>query len=140
MPDNVARSIVGAHGEGNKQHADFVAHRLHSTTVAFHAPIKMNIIHLPGKRHKTRNKSKHVDSTTEDMPLQSQLYFYMTMHVRERNRDRLFEVENADYPPSLSKHGVLRSDQKSDLPSCLEVECPSDFDEADAKLIDGALF
>ena len=60
------------------------------------------------------------------------------MHVRERNSDRLFEVENADCPPSLSKHGVLRSAQKSDLLSCLEVECPSDFDEADAKLIDGA--
>ena len=41
MPDNVARSIMGAHGEGNKQHADFVAHRLmrassHSVTM----PIK----------------------------------------------------------------------------------------------------
>ena len=62
----------------------------------------------------------------------------MTMHARERNNERLFEVENADCPPSLSKHGVLRSDQKSDLLSCLEVECPSDYDEADAKLIDGA--
>ena len=41
MPDNVASSIMGAHGEGNKQHADFVAHRLQSTAVAFHAPIKM---------------------------------------------------------------------------------------------------
>ena len=60
------------------------------------------------------------------------------MHVREMNSNRLFEVENADCPPSLSKHGVLRSNQKSDLLSCLEVECPSDFDEADAKLIDGA--
>ena len=60
------------------------------------------------------------------------------MHVRERNSDRLFEVENADCPQSLSKHGVLRSDQKSDLLSCMEVECPSEFDEADAKLIDGA--
>ena len=39
---------------------------------------------------------------------------------------------------SLYKHGVLRSDTKSDLLSCLEVACPSDFDEADAKLIDGA--
>ena len=57
------------------------------------------------------------------------------MHVRERNSDRLFEVENADCPPSLSEHGVLRSDQKSDLLSCLEA---SDFDEDDAKLIDGA--
>ena len=28
MPDNVASSIMGAHGEGNKQHADFVDHRL----------------------------------------------------------------------------------------------------------------
>ena len=60
------------------------------------------------------------------------------MCVRERNSDRLFEVENADCPPSLSKRGMLRSDQKSDLLSCLEVECPSDIEEADAKLIDGA--
>ena len=60
------------------------------------------------------------------------------MCVRERNSDRLFEVENAHCPPSISKHGILRSDQKSDLLSCLEVECPSDFEEADAKLIDGA--
>ena len=58
------------------------------------------------------------------------------MHVRERNNDRLFEVENADCPPSLSKYGVLRSGQKSELLSCVEVDCPSDFDEADAQLID----
>ena len=61
----------------------------------------------------------------------------MPMHVKEMNSERLFEVENADCPPSLSKHSVLRSDQKSDLLSFLEVECPSDFDEADTKLIDG---
>ena len=131
MPNNVARSIKGAHGEGKKQHADFVAHRLQSTTVAFHAPIKMNKIHLPGNRHKNRNKSKHVDSTKENIHLLGQVC--MTLHVREGNSDRLFEVENA-----LSKHGVLRSGQKSDLLSCLEVDYPSKFDEADAKLIDDA--
>ena len=113
-----------------------VAHRLQSTAVAFHAPIKMNKIHLPGNRHKYRNKSKHVNCTKEDKHLLKQLY--MTMPVRERNNDRLFEVENADCPPSLSKHGVLRSGQKSWLLSCVEVDCPSDFDEADAKLIDRA--
>ena len=75
-----------------------------------------------------------MNSTKEDKHLLRQLY--ITMHVRERNSDRLFEVENADCPPSLSKHGGLKSDQKSDVISCLEVECPSDFDEADAKLID----
>ena len=107
IPDNVARSIMGAYGEGKKQHADFVEHRLESTAVAFHAPIKMNKIHLPGNRHKNRNKSKHVDSTKEDMHLLGQRY--MTMHVSEGNSDRLFEVEKADCPPSLSKHGVLRS-------------------------------
>ena len=136
MPDNVARSIMGAHGEGKKQHADFGEHRLESTAVAFHAPINMNKIHLPGKRHKNRNKSKHVDSTKEDIHLLGQLY--LTIHAREGNSDRLFEVENADCPPSLSKHGVIRSGQKSDWLSCLEVDCPSDFDEADAKPIDGA--
>ena len=136
MPDNVARSIMGAHGEGKKQHADFVEHRLQSAAVAFHAPIKMNKINLPGNRHKNRNKSKHVDSTKEDMHLLGQLY--ITMHVREGNGDRLFEVEIADCPPSLSKHCVLGSGQKSDLLSCLEIGCPSDFDEADAQLMYGA--
>ena len=136
MPDNVARSIMGVLGEGNKHNADCVTHRLQSTAVAFHAPIKMNKIRFPGNRHRYRNKSKHVNSTKEDNHLLRQLY--MTMHVRERNSDRLFEVENADCPLSLSKYGVLRSDQQSDLLSCLEVECPSDVDEADAKLIDGA--
>ena len=113
-----------------------VAHRLQYTAVAFHAPIKMNKIHLPGNRYKYRNKSKHVNSTKEGKHLLKQLY--MTMNVRERNIDRLFEVENADCPPSLSKHGVLRSVQKSELLSYLEVDCPSDFDEPDAKLIDRA--
>ena len=60
------------------------------------------------------------------------------MHVREGSSDRLFEVENFDYPPSLSKHGVIRSDLNLDLLPCWEVACPSDSDEADAKLIDGA--
>ena len=136
MPNNVARSIMGALGKGKKQHVDFVAHRLQSTAVAFHAPIKINKIHLPGNRHKNRNKSKHVDSTKEDMHLLGQLC--MTLHFREGNSDRLFEVENAECPPSLSKHGVLRSGQKSDLLSCLEEYYPSDCDEADAKLTDGA--
>ena len=101
MPDNVARSIMDEHGEGNKQHADFVAHHLPSTAVTFHAPIKMNKIHLPGNRHNYRNTSKHVNSTKEDKQLLRQLY--MTMHVRGRNSDRLFEVENAGCPPSLFK-------------------------------------
>ena len=113
-----------------------VAHRLPFTAVAFHAPIKMNKIHLHGNRHKYRNKSKQVNSTKEGKHLLGQLY--MTMHVRERNSDRLFEVEIADCPPSLYKHGVLRSGQKSELLSCVEVDCPSDFDEPDAKLIDRA--
>ncbi len=86
----------------------------------------MTKIHLPGNRHKNRNKSKHVDSTKEDMLLLGQLV------------TRLLEVGNANCPPSLSKHGVLRSGQKSDLLFCLEVDYPSDFDEGDANLIDGA--
>ena len=52
--------------------------------------------------------------------------------------NNFFEVENADAPPSLSKHGVLRTGQKSDLVQCLEVDFPSDFAGADIELIDGA--
>ena len=61
---------------------------------------------------------------------------YTIVHVREGNSDRLFDVENSDYPPSLSKHGVIRSDQNSDLLPCLEVDCPSDSNEADANIFD----
>ena len=53
MPDNVARRIMGAHGQGKKQHADFASHRLQSSAVAFHAPIKMNKIYLPAIDTKT---------------------------------------------------------------------------------------
>ena len=63
---------------------------------------------------------------------------YISLQVREGNTDSLFEVENTDVPPSLSKHGNLRSGQKSDLVSCLETDSTSDFDEPDVKLIDGA--
>ena len=95
----------------------------------------MDDIHLLGQQYMATH-DKHVDSTMEDIHLLGQLY--MTTHVREGNSDRLFEVENADCPQSLSKHGVRRSCQKPDLLSCLEVDCPSDFDEAGGKLIYGA--
>ena len=49
MTDNVARIIMSAHGEGQKQRADFVAHRVLSTAVAFHTLSNMNKFHLPGK-------------------------------------------------------------------------------------------
>ena len=111
MPDYVAPSILGAHGEGKKQHADFVENHLLSATVAFHAPIKINKINLIGNRYKNHNKSKHVDSIRERHALTR-----ATIHdndVREGNSDRLFEVNNTDCPPSLSKHGVLRSCQNA---------------------------
>ena len=62
----------------------------------------------------------------------------MSVYVREGTSYHMFEVDNSDCPPSLSKNGVLRNGQKSDLLPCWEVDCPSDFDEADAKLVDGA--
>ena len=64
--------------------------------------------------------------------------FYISLQVSEGNAYSLFEVENTDVPPSLSKHGNLRSGQKLDLVSCLETDSTSKFDEADVKLIDGA--
>ena len=136
MTDNVVRIIMSAHGEAQKQRANFVAHRMHSAAVAFHALSKMNKFDLPGNRHKKSNKSKYMNTTKKDMHLLGQLY--MIVYVRERTSYRPFEVENSDCPPSLSKHGVLRSGQKSDLLPCRGVDCPSDFDEADTKLIDGA--
>ena len=58
MPDNVARRIMGAHGQGKKQHADFTSHRQQSIAVAFHAPIKINKIYLPAIDTKTATIAK----------------------------------------------------------------------------------
>ena len=69
MTDNVALIIMSAYGEGQKQRADFVGHRMHSTAVAFHALIKMNKIHLPSNRHNNCDKSKYVNGTKKDMHL-----------------------------------------------------------------------
>ena len=135
LSEEVARSIMCAHEEGKKQHSAFVKERLESQAVAFHEPIKMNKILLPSNRHK-KQRSKYVDNTKDDLHLLGQLY--ISLQVREGNADRLFEVENTDVPPSLSKHGNLRSGQKSDLVPCLEADSPSDFNETDVKLIDGA--
>ena len=60
---------------------------------------------------------------------------YILLQVREGNADSLFEVENTDAPPSLSKHGYLRSGQKSDLVLCLETDSTS---EVNVQLIGGA--
>ena len=57
---------------------------------------------VSGNRHKNRNKSKHVDSTKEDMRLLGQLY--KTMHVMEGNSDRLSEVENAGCPRNWNRY------------------------------------
>ena len=138
MTDNVARIIMSAHEEGQKQRADFAAHRMLSTAVAFHMSSKMNKFHLPGNRHNKRTKSKYVNSTKKDMHLLGQLYIIGLVYVRQRTTYRLFEVENSDCPPSLPKHGILSNSHKSDLLPCWEVECPSDVDEADTKLIDCA--
>ena len=73
-------------------------------------------------------QEQYFDSTKDCMHLLEQ--FYISLQVREANADNLFEVENTDVPPSLSKHGNLRSGQ-TDLVSCLETYSTSDFDEAD---------
>ena len=135
LSEDISRSIMCAHEEGKKQHSAFVKECLESQAVAFHEPIKMNKILLPSNRHK-KQRSKYVDSTKDDMHLPGQQY--ISLQVREGNDVCLFEVENTDVPPSLSKHGNLRSGQKSDLVPCLVADSPSDFNEAFVKLIDGA--
>ncbi len=137
MPQEVAQSIMCAHEEGKKQHSTFVHERLETQVVSLHEPIKMNKISFPSNRHKKSRSSKRVVSTTkDDLRLLGQLY--VSLQVREGDIDSLFAVENLDAPPSLSKNGKLRNGQKSHLVSCLQTASPSDFGEADVKLIDGA--
>ena len=121
MLDNVAHSIMSAPGDGQKQRADFVTHCLHSTTCSRIPPANLDEQYRrPRQSTQKHNKIKHVNNIKEDMHYIGQLY--MIMHVREGNSDRLFEGENADFPPSLSKHGAQRSGKNSDLLPCLELD------------------
>ena len=64
---------------------------------------------------------------------------YISLQVTKSHAYSLFEIENFDAPPFLSKNSILlRSGQKSDLMSCLQTDSLSDSGEADVKLIDGA--
>ena len=54
----------------------------------------------------------------DQLQLFSQLYVATT--VRDGDMDEFFRHETLSHPPSLSKHGKMRSGEKSDLISCLK--------------------
>ena len=62
------------------------------------------------------------------------------MKTLDEVADWAFILDHCNYAHWLPVHvhDMLKSGKKSDLVSCLETDSPSDFDEADVKLIDGA--
>ena len=118
LSGEIAQSITCAQ-EGKNQLPAFVKERLERQVVPFHDPIKMNKIPLPSNRHR-KHKKKCVNKTKDDLKLMGKLC--ITLQVREGNMNTFFQVEKADAPPSLSKHDVLQTGQKSDLVSCLDIK------------------
>ena len=69
---------------------------------------------------------------------------YVATQVRDGDMEEFFTHETLDHPPSLSKHGTIRSGDKSDLIQCLkslanEQDMPLDMPDVDGLVIEGAV-
>ena len=64
----------------------------------------------------------------------------IALQIMEGNCDTLFDLVNCETPPSISKHGNLRSDTKADLLRCIKNDSTAEFaGSMDAIFIDGAM-
>ena len=95
--------------------------------------------------HKSQTRGKQ-NAQGREMKDQLQLFsqLYVATQVRDGDMDEFFKHETLSHPPSLSKHGVIRPGDKSELIPCLkelaeEWEVPSDLPGVDGLVIEGAV-
>jgi len=97
---------------------------------------KLDLFSSAPKKTKSADKLQ-IDSLKSDCTLFARLY--ISCQARDGDMSEFFKHENQACPPSLSKNGMMRGGNKSDLVSCLvpkkNSEVPNDID---GKVFDGA--
>ena len=79
---------------------------------AFNKPIKSNKVRIFDKAH-SKTKQPAIKEMKDQLQLFSQLY--VATQVRDGDLDEFFKHETLSHPPSLSKNGLMRSGNKSEL-------------------------
>ena len=140
LPESVGESLFHAEASGREQYNTFVQERLEKREMPIDATISSNNILRPGNLPRDKKKDKETN-LKGDIHLLGKLY--IALQTREGNADKLFEHENTQVPPSLSRNGRLRDGSKAPLVTCLEddysVSSTDRIEEnVDAVMIDGA--
>ena len=109
---------------GIDQYEAYVEERLVKQTKAIADPIKRNNLHLFSRPPVQRKSSKQLQlsSLKNDCSLFSRLY--IASQTRNGDLDDFFCHENQVCPPVLSKNGIIRDGDKSELLHCLEELVP----------------
>ena len=138
--DDVVATIRSIEVESENLMKSFITDRLVSKAKELTDVINLNKFPLFGSLKRSPSQDKKViASLKQNCSLFSRLY--ISCQARDGNLDEFFSHENQPYPPSISKHGELRSCNKSELLKSLETvhTTPlSNTPNVDALLIDGA--
>ena len=118
--DTVVRTIRNIETIGEKVHSEYVEHRqVKSTTAISHPLSKQHIPFISKRGTKFRSRSQlEVADLKVNRDLMSRVY--VSCQSRAMNLDDLFMHENLPYRQSLSDHGNLRANTKTDLVACLD--------------------
>lgn len=109
---------------GLDQYEAYVEERLVKQTKTIADPIKRNNLHLFSRPpvHRKSSKQLQLSSLKNDCSLFSRLY--IASQTRNGDLDDFFSHENQVRPPVLSKMGIVRDGNKSELLHCLEELVP----------------
>ena len=88
-------------------------------------------------RASKRKQPAEMKDMKEQLQLFSQLY--IATQVRDADMDDFFKHETLSHPPSLSKHGVMRSGDKSELIPYLKDLVEESDDLAGFPIVDGVV-
>ena len=140
LEDTVVRTIRNIETIGEKLCSEHVEQRQVKSTTAISHPLSKQHIPLFSKRGtKVRSRSQlEVADLKVNRDLMSRVY--VSCQSRAMNLDDLFMHENLPYHQSLSDHGNLRANNKSNLVACLDdfTTPVSDPPAVDTIILDGA--
>ena len=138
VPKCVVESVSGAKIKGQSMYDKYVEEWLNKRSKPITDTIQRCNLRLFGSSEKrtSRKTSHQVADLKSDCQLFSRLY--IACQARQGNLKEFFKHENSPSPPTLSCHGKMRTGQKSELITCVEVSTVFERPLVDVVVLDGA--
>ena len=138
VPKCVVEAVSGAKAKGQSMYDKYVEERLDKRSKPITDTIKRCNLPLFGTPEK--RQSSKTSNQVADLKSVCRLFsrLYIACQAREGNLEEFFKHENSPSPPALSCNGKMRSRQKSELITCVEVDTTLERPSVDAVVLDGA--